>query len=312
MPLSAHLNTFAGNPLDRMSERRREPAWLADRLETDGTTVLAFWNGSPLVRDGSSGVSLVRIGPRARRRTRRGGRTAAVPGLGSQGLRRLRPRSGGRRRPGRRRAAGARPLPQPPRPRPCAVCARLWDGGERQGGVRVAPSAPFLLRLRPADTGGRGGMGSGSAPPARWSTSRAQTRLVIMLPVRDGCCLLGRQASWPPGRFSALAGFMEPGESIEEACAREISEESGLKTTTVRYHSSQPWPFPSNLMIGLIAEVGPGEARADQAELEAVPLVGAGGSGQAVDGRRRQSPCRPPWPSARQLIAFWANGETSA
>ncbi len=55
--------------------------------------------------------------------------------------------------------------------------------------------------------------------------------------------------------MSALAGFLEPGETIEEACAREIEEEAGLTVTAVRYHSSQPWPFPSQLMIGLIAEV---------------------------------------------------------
>ena len=132
--------------------------------------------------------------------------------------------------------------------------------------------------------------------------------VVIMLPVRDGQCLLGRQASWPPGRFSALAGFMEPGESIEEACAREIGEESGLRTTAVRYHSSQPWPFPSNLMIGLIAEVGPGEARADQSELETVRwLARAEVAKLLLDGGDITLP--PPMAIARQLIAYWAHGE---
>ena len=63
MPLSPHLNTFAGNPLDRVSERRREPEWLADQLETDATTVLAFWNGLTLVRDSDRGPHLARIGP---------------------------------------------------------------------------------------------------------------------------------------------------------------------------------------------------------------------------------------------------------
>ena len=68
-------------------------------------------------------------------------------------------------------------------------------------------------------------------------------------------CMLGRQAAWPRGMFSALAGFLEPGESIEEACARELMEEAGLKTAEVKYHSTQPWPYPSSLMIGLIADL---------------------------------------------------------
>src|SRR5204862_1357821 len=65
-------------------------------------------------------------------------------------------------------------------------------------------------------------------------------------------------------------GFLEPGETIEEACARELQEEAGLRAVDVRYHSSQPWPFPSTLMIGLIAQVDSGEAAPDQTELEEV------------------------------------------
>jgi NAD+ diphosphatase len=77
---------------------------------------------------------------------------------------------------------------------------------------------------------------------------------VIML-VHDGGdrCVLGRQAVWPPGRFSILAGFVEPGESSEAAVAREVSEEVGLTVTDVTYAGSQPWPFPSSLMLGFTA-----------------------------------------------------------
>ncbi|MEN3360254.1 MAG: diphosphatase [Mycobacteriales bacterium] len=77
---------------------------------------------------------------------------------------------------------------------------------------------------------------------------------VIML-VHDGGdrCVLGRQASWPDGRYSILAGFVEPGESAEAAVAREVAEEVGLAITDVRYAASQPWPFPSSLMLGFVA-----------------------------------------------------------
>ena len=65
--------------------------------------------------------------------------------------------------------------------------------------------------------------------------------------------LLGRQASWPARRYSALAGFVEPGESLEDAVAREVLEESGVEVAGARYVSSQPWPFPSSLMLGFEA-----------------------------------------------------------
>jgi NAD+ diphosphatase len=94
--------------------------------------------------------------------------------------------------------------------------------------------------------------------------------VVIMLPTIGEKCLLGRQAVWPKGMYSALAGFLEPGESIEEACAREVMEEAGLTATSVRYHSTQPWPYPSSLMIGLFAEVSDDNAAPDLTELEEV------------------------------------------
>jgi NAD+ diphosphatase len=76
----------------------------------------------------------------------------------------------------------------------------------------------------------------------------------IIVLVADGeHCLLGRQASWPAGRYSTIAGFVEPGESLEDAVAREVLEETAVHVRTVNYHSSQPWPFPSSLMIGFHA-----------------------------------------------------------
>lgn len=76
---------------------------------------------------------------------------------------------------------------------------------------------------------------------------------VIMLVEYEGACLLGRQVGWPPGRYSTLAGFVEPGESLEDAVRREVAEESGVTVDDIHYHSSQPWPMPSSLMVGFIA-----------------------------------------------------------
>ena len=79
--------------------------------------------------------------------------------------------------------------------------------------------------------------------------------VVIMLVTDGDRALLGRQAVWPPGRYSALAGYVEPGESIEEAVAREVAEEAGIEVDAVTYRSSQPWPFPSSLMLGFTASL---------------------------------------------------------
>ena len=91
----------------------------------------------------------------------------------------------------------------------------------------------------------------------------------IIVLVADGeRCLLGRQASWPEGRYSTIAGFAEPGESLEDAVRREVYEETNVHVGEVRYHSSQPWPFPSSLMIGFVADAVSSEIRLNDAELE--------------------------------------------
>ena len=93
----------------------------------------------------------------------------------------------------------------------------------------------------------------------------------IIVLVSDGeRALLGRQASWPEGRYSTIAGFVEPGESLEDAVAREVLEETGVHVLEADYHSSQPWPFPASLMIGFAARAASSEVpRADE-ELEDV------------------------------------------
>jgi NAD+ diphosphatase len=91
----------------------------------------------------------------------------------------------------------------------------------------------------------------------------------IIVLVSDGeRALLGRQAGWPARRYSTVAGFVEPGESLEDAVAREVLEETGVVVSNVRYHSSQPWPFPSSLMLGFFASAAPGCAVLVGGELE--------------------------------------------
>lgn len=92
--------------------------------------------------------------------------------------------------------------------------------------------------------------------------------VVIMLVTRGNAALVGRTPGWPSGMYSLLAGFMEPGETLEAAVRREVHEEAGLDVTRVRYLASQPWPFPASLMLGCAAEAGPGPLVIDPAEIE--------------------------------------------
>lgn len=92
--------------------------------------------------------------------------------------------------------------------------------------------------------------------------------VTIMLVEHDDCLLLGRQPRFSPGSYSALAGFVEPGETIEEAVAREVLEEAGVRVNDVRYVMSQPWPFPSSLMIGCHAFATGRELTIDRTELD--------------------------------------------
>jgi len=92
--------------------------------------------------------------------------------------------------------------------------------------------------------------------------------VVIMLTIDGDRCLLGRQAQFAPGMYSALAGFLEPGETIEHAVRREIEEESGVQCSHVAYFASQPWPFPSSLMMGCFARAASTALTVDKNELE--------------------------------------------
>ncbi|MEM8825322.1 MAG: NAD(+) diphosphatase [Pseudomonadota bacterium] len=128
--------------------------------------------------------------------------------------------------------------------------------------------------------------------------------VVIMLAVTEDACLLGRQAQFPKGFMSALAGFVEPGESIEEAVRRELEEESGIEVDRVAYVSSQPWPFPSSLMIGAIAEARTTDIRLDDDELEAADWFTKADVRAALAG---DGPflMPPPMAIAHTLLATW-------
>ena len=108
--------------------------------------------------------------------------------------------------------------------------------------------------------------------------------VVIMLITRDNSLLIGRNAAWPAGMFSLLAGFIEPGETIEAAVRREVFEEAGVRVGAVSYLASQPWPFPASLMIGCRGEATSDAITVDPAELEAARWISREEMARAMAG----------------------------
>lgn len=133
-----------------------------------------------------------------------------------------------------------------------------------------------------------------------------RTDPVVIMAVEQGDrVLLGRQPSWPPGRYSTLAGFVEVGESIEEAVRREVFEEAGVRVGAVRYVASQPWPFPSQLMIGCVAVAEDDQLRIDTAELEDAFRATRDEVRAALSGENGRFVAPPAYAIAHSLLAVW-------
>jgi NAD+ diphosphatase len=147
-----------------------------------------------------------------------------------------------------------------------------------------------------------------------------RTDPAIITVVHDGAdrCLLGRTAAWPPGRYSTLAGFVEPGESLEAAVAREIHEEVSVDVVGIRYVASQPWPFPSSLMLGFSARVeGEQLVRPDHVEMAEAGWFTreqVRAAAERADGRGEPDPdavlqvVSPSLSISRYLIDLWLDG----
>lgn len=133
--------------------------------------------------------------------------------------------------------------------------------------------------------------------------------VVIMWITRGDEALLGRQGYWPGGVYSALAGFIEPGETIEAACRRETMEEAGIEIGGVRYVESQPWPFPSSLMIGLHADAVSAEIRIDPRELEDARWFTRDVVAAALEERSDELNVPPSAAIARRLAERWIAGD---
>ena len=315
MALSIITNIFAGNPLDRASERRGDLAWIAEKLEDPQSLAIAVWNGKVLIEDSPPPEEPVEGVPAATvqiaylradmAQELAGGqerllflglwKDIAVFAVDLEGG--LDPAEGPLQGMGRFEELRGVAAVMPPPDAGILATAKSMFEWRRKHRWCSACGQPSEV----ADGGWKR-----VCPACKGEHFPRTDPVTIMLALHDGKCLLGRQAAWPPGMFSALAGFIEPGETIEEGCARELKEEAGLTATGVRYHSSQPWPYPSSLMMGLLADVDSGEARPDQTELEEVRWFTKAEASALIRGELEGVFIPPPLAIAHQLIKAWA------
>ncbi len=272
---------FTNTPLDRAAEKRKNHAWLRERLDDPSTIVIAMHDGKPIVRDGALGRIDAKDAPLFLGINEHDVAVFATETESDEGAEDFRAVILTLPEHDAALAATARSLFEWHRRHSfCSVCGRASEMAAA-GWQRVCPSchAEHFPRVDP---------------------------VVIMLPLFNSRCLLGRQFAWPKGRMSALAGFLEPGETIEEACAREVLEEAGLVTTRITYFGSQPWPFPSSLMIGLFAEVANDQAVADGTELEEVRWLTRAEARAVLDGIHPDVLAPSTLGISRHLIHAWA------
>lgn len=245
---------FSGNPLDRAGNKRSDAAWIAALRAGAQARVLPLWKLQPLLL-GLDGHDRARLGfVEGGLASGLGGDEALEVFLGLRG----------------ETACFARDISALADPLAAALAnyGHFRDARAATGMLDAAEGAILAQAKCLIDWHNRHGFcancGHVTAPSDAGyrrvcSNCRAEhfprtDPAVIMLVTRGSRCLLGRNRRFAGGHYSTLAGFVEPGETIEEAVAREVFEEAGLLTGRVRYFASQPWPFPSNLMIGCFAE----------------------------------------------------------
>jgi NAD+ diphosphatase len=252
-------NFFSGPYIDRRSEARESAAWLSEAL-ADSSTRYLIGCGSAQLLSGAGGESRIAFLSGDHAIVQRAARGGSDPsGLTLLGwfhdarcvLVDLGPECAGDLPPGTR-FEELRPLVNLVAADEAALLAYaravlIWRRRHRFCGVCGSPTRPE-----------RAGhvMRCSNPQCAQEFFPRIDPAIIVL--VTDGeRALLGRQPTWPPGRYSTIAGFVEPGESLEDAVAREVREETGVRVTQVDYHSSQPWPFPSSLMLGFHAIAAP-------------------------------------------------------
>ena len=302
----AQTNVFAGSPLDRLDHRRRDDSWIRQSLEAPQTRFLPVVGGQP----GVLGDKEPRLAWADRSILERcadkpepillGGyedevffaidasrvdnptEALEIQGLGFPDLRGVATRLS---------------------PADAAIAAQarhLVDWHARHG---FCPGCGQTTRPKDA--------GWARVCSACNTEHFPRTDPVVIMLVRKGdSCLLGRQKAWPQPFFSALAGFVEPGETLEEAVRREVREEASIIVDTVAYHSTQPWPFPASLMIGCVAHAVSEDIVVDDAELEEAQWFTRDDVAAALRRPTDKLALPPRLAIAHQLLRAWVEEES--
>ena len=296
------LCLFAAEPLDRASELRVDPSWIAARLADPASALIPLWRGDPLTR-GARGVFL----SASAMREMPAGAPVVFLGL-KDGIAHF--------------AVDVSAAPSPERA-PFADIGRYAPLREAAGALdeddlAVIGEARWLLDWHRrhrfcANCGAATDIAEGGAkrqcPDCGTEHFPRTDPVAIVLAEHDGACLLGRSPRFPPGFVSALAGFVEAAETPEACAIRELREEAGVTLLDARYQFSQPWPFPSSLMMGFFGTAKDRALRLDEKEIaearwvtraEIFALLEGGGPGDIL--------LPPRFTIARRLIERWARG----
>jgi NAD+ diphosphatase len=294
------LCLFAAEPLDRASDHRLDEAWIAQRLADPASVLIPLHKGDPLIAGEApaflSAAARGQFGPSAPAvfLGLRGGQAHFAIDASAAVSPESAPFAGLGRYAPLREAAGLLKdddlamigqgrwlLDWHRRHRFCARCGRPTkqaDGGAKR--LCTECGAEHFPRTDP---------------------------VAIVLAVNEGSCLLGRSPRFPSGFLSALAGFVEAAETPEACAVRELKEEAGVMLTAVRYQFSQPWPFPSSLMMGFIADAAGRTLNLDRKEIEEARWLTLAEIRALLAGERSEDVRLPPrFTIARRLIERWA------
>ena len=268
-------NSFTGADLDRAADgRRRDGDWIASQRNDPGARMISLRDEGLRVQNARLMTQPLEDGPDP------GVAERVLLGIDSQGPLWAvdeQPRTDFVGRPSLIGAGGRRGEPAPNAPGWLGLRDAVGTLSQAEGGLAGYAAAMLnwhrAHRFCPNCGAGthslEGGLVRGC--PRCKAQHHPRTDPVVIMLVTDGeRAILGRQASWPLGRYSALAGFVSPGESLEEAVAREVFEEAGIDVGPPTYLSSQPWPFPASLMLGFLVEWTGGEPGGNDPELQDV------------------------------------------
>lgn len=295
----SHRNSFTSVRLDRLAEYRDDPDWLAQAIESPSARFLPQWRGRSLMNSDETGRQVVYL---ERSELDAGFGTPTLLGRDS---------------------------------RHCYFAVAVDDGAqewllenhpgasfldlrrasaelhEKHAGILAYAKALLYWQYRNAFCGSCGSptrpvsaghrLECSNAVCGRESFPRIDPAIIVLV-THDDACLLGHNARWPERRFSTLAGYVEPGESLEDAVTREVFEESRVRLSGIRYASSQPWPFPASAMCGFYAEAASRDCGPTE-EMQEVRWFTAKQLRKAVLEEDIRIP--PPVSIAFRLIADW-------